>query len=71
VRQRRCFLDNGVVGGSITALGAASVPVADAWTPTVAAVPCMVPSASSSLNAFTGLPGPGRALLRGSVVNHP
>ena len=70
-QQRRCFLDNGNIGGAITASGAPSAPVGDVWTPTVAAVPCLAPSTLPALNNVSGLPGPGRVLLRGTAVDHP
>jgi hypothetical protein len=60
-RARQCFLDNGIVGMSITAFGAADPPAGGAFTPTLAGVFCDGPAGVSFVDGVRGLPGPGRA----------
>ncbi len=54
---RPCFLDNGIVGGSIIAQGSASVPSGGVASPTMASVSCVAPSGSVPVNSVIGLPG--------------
>lgn len=62
--DRPCFLDNGVVGGEVTAIGKASPPNSSGVShPTFAATFCIPPVAASSINAAAGLPGLGRIQL--------
>jgi hypothetical protein len=61
-RAQECFLDNGIVGMSIQAFGAADPPAGATFTPTLAGVFCNAPSASFE-NDVRGLPGPGRVTL--------
>lgn len=58
--NRPCYLDNGVVGGSVTAIGMADPPQAGVSDPTFAALYCIPPVAQASINAATGIPGLGR-----------
>jgi hypothetical protein len=58
-KLRECFTDNGIIGNSINATGAASVPVNDASDPTLASLFCVGPSSAAFLNA-EGRPGPAR-----------
>jgi hypothetical protein len=64
--RRSCFL-----AGAIVAAGAADPPVADVSEPALAAVFCVPPTNSPSMNAFAGLPGPGRLLTRGTAISRP
>lgn len=64
-RPRECFLDNGLVGGSVVATGAADPPVMENSMPTLASVFCVGPTSSGVVNDTVGLPGAGRLTLRG------
>jgi len=70
-KQRECFLDNGQVGNTDDATGQAVVPVNDASDPTLAALFCIGPTASSAVNAAAGLPGLGRLELMGHAQGTP
>ena len=68
VSLRECFLDNGVLGNTLQAVGAPSTPVNDVSNPLLAAIFCVAPTtASPSVNAAAGLPGPSRLNLRGNA----
>src|SRR5262249_50043946 len=58
-RFRDCF-DNGTVGETITASGQADPPVNHQSNPRLAAMFCVGPTTSSSVNSAAGLPGLGR-----------
>ncbi len=61
--QRLCYLDNGVVGGSVSAFGMADIPDANGEAdPTFAALFC-VGRTNAAVNAAAGLPGLGRIEL--------
>lgn len=61
---RPCFLDNGLVGGSVTAIGKADPPDKNGLSnPTFAALFCVPPVAASAINAAAGIPGLGRIEL--------
>jgi hypothetical protein len=63
-QQRPCYLDNGAVGGSVTAIGMADPPDANGESdPTFAALFCVGSVAQSSINTTAGLPGLGRIQL--------
>jgi len=66
-----CFEDNGVVGATISATGAADLPVNDASSPTLASVFCVAPVAAAAINTATGLPGAGRVTLKGLAGGFP
>ncbi|MBI3770796.1 MAG: hypothetical protein HY271_20195 [Deltaproteobacteria bacterium] len=66
-KNRPCFLDNGNIGGSVTATGAAEVPVNGTSHPKLAAFFCVAPTSSGSVNAAAGLPGLGRLQLDGTA----
>ena len=70
-RFRDCFLDNGVVGGTVNATGVAQAPVHDVSNPTLAALFCIGPTTSGSVNGAAGLPGLGRLELPGIAVGRP
>jgi hypothetical protein len=63
-RLRPCSLDNGLVGGSVTAKGRADPPDQNGVSnPTFAALFCIPPVAQASINTAGGLPGLGRIEL--------
>lgn len=64
---RPCYVDNGQVGGTVTATGAASVPVNKISTPTMATLFCIPPTSASAVNSTAGLPGLGRLTLPGTA----
>jgi len=68
---RECFLDNGDIGGQLSAAGAPSVPVNSVSTPLLASIFCIAPTVSDSVNAVSGLPGPARLTLRGTATARP
>ncbi len=59
---RLCYLDNGVVGGSVSAFGMADPPTNGEADPTFAALFC-VGKTNAAVNAAAGLPGLGRIEL--------
>ena len=61
--QRPCYLDNGKIGGSVTAIGMADPPVNGTAHPTFASLFCVGNVAQPSVNAAAGLPGLGRVQL--------
>ncbi len=62
-QNRPCYLDNGTVGGSVTAIGMADPPDANGESdPTFAALFC-VGKTNAAVNAAAGLPGLGRIQL--------
>jgi hypothetical protein len=73
--NRYCFLTGGLTGvngtNTLTAVGMADPPVNDSSTPTLGAVFCVGPTGSSSVNAVSGLPGPGRATIQGTALGLP
>ncbi len=69
-RFRDCF-DNGVVNETVTATGVQSAPVNDQADPTLAALFCIGPTSSSSVNSAAGLPGLGRLELGGHAQGLP
>jgi hypothetical protein len=69
--SRECYPDsNGAVGGSVSATGAASAPVADTSTPTLASLFCVGP-VGAAVNSAAGLPGLGRLTLTGTARGLP
>jgi hypothetical protein len=60
---RPCFLDNGQIGGSVSAFGKADVPVGGVSHPTLSSLFCIGPTTSPSVNTAAGLPGLGRLSL--------
>jgi hypothetical protein len=78
--QRSCFLTgggsfqpSGLDDGTDTliAVGMADLPMNDVSVPTLAAIFCVSPTGSSSVNAVAGLPGPGRVTIRGTATGLP
>lgn len=62
--NRPCYLDNGVIGGSVSAVGMADPPDANGRAePTFAALFCIPPVAQAAINLAGGLPGLGRIEL--------
>jgi hypothetical protein len=70
-RARDCFVDNGTIGNSIQADGAADVPVNDMSEPILASVFCIGPTGQGSINNAAGLPGAGRVTLKGFARGLP
>lgn len=70
-KNRPCFLDNGDIGGSVSAIGVADPPVAGVAHPTLAALFCIGPTSSSAVNTAAGLPGLGRTQLTGTALEIP
>ena len=60
---RDCFLDNGVLGASVTVTGTSYPGCGDTGTGTVGALFCIPPTSAGSVNAVSGLPGLGRVTL--------
>src|SRR4029453_4469438 len=56
---RPCYLDNGAIGGSVSAVGTADPPNDGVAHPTFAALFC-VGKTNAAVNAAAGLPGLGR-----------
>ncbi len=72
LKRRPCFLDNGVVGGSVTAVGAADPPDENGVSnPTLATLFCIGPTSSSAVNAAGGIPGLARLQLGGTATQIP
>ncbi len=57
--------------GTLVAPGLADPPVADAFTPRLAAVGCAGPSTSAAVNNVLGLPGPVREITRAAATFRP
>jgi hypothetical protein len=70
-KTRDCYLDNGVVGGTVTASGVVDAPTNDEADPTIAAMFCIAPTSTSSVNSAAGLPGLGRLELPGHAKGLP
>jgi hypothetical protein len=69
--NRDCFLDNGVLGGTVVATGLADPPTNDQSDPTLAALFCIGPTSSGAVNGAAGLPGLGRLELPGHAQGLP
>jgi hypothetical protein len=68
---RSCFdNDNGAIGDTVTATGHADTPVNHASNPTLAALFCVGPTSSGSVNGAAGLPGLGRLVLTGHATDN-
>ncbi len=65
-RNRPCYPDNGVIGGSVSATGFPSPFFDDFAFPGLAGLFCVGPTSSAALNVSAGLPGLGR--LRDQVA---
>jgi len=55
----------------VNATGVAQAPVHDTSNPTLAALFCIGPTTSGSVNGAAGLPGLGRLELPGIAVGRP
>jgi hypothetical protein len=60
---RDCFLDNGVIGGTVTVTGLPYPSCGGTGTGTVGALFCVPPTSAGAVNAVGGLPGLGRITL--------
>ena len=70
-RQRACFLNNGLLGGSDSVTGVADATCGSAAHPTVGAFFCVPPVGSIPMNFATGLPGLGRVRVPLTAVLRP
>ncbi len=68
-RFRDCF-DNGTLGETVKATGQPDPPVAHMSDPKLAAMFCIGPTTSASVNNAAGLPGLGRLELTGHAVDN-
>ncbi|HEY2386094.1 MAG TPA: hypothetical protein VGK30_03970 [Candidatus Binatia bacterium] len=68
-RFRDCF-DNGTLGETVTSTGQADPPSGHQSDPTLAAMFCVGPTSSASVNSAAGLPGLGRLELQGHSVDN-
>ncbi|HEY2387154.1 MAG TPA: hypothetical protein VGK30_09345 [Candidatus Binatia bacterium] len=68
-RFRDCF-DNGVLGETVSSSGQADPPSGHQSDPTLAALFCVGPTSSASVNSAAGLPGLGRLELQGHSVDN-
>jgi hypothetical protein len=66
---RDCF-DSGNIGESVVASGHVDVPVNHQSDPTLAALFCIGPTTSGSVNAAAGIPGLGRLELKGHAADN-
>jgi hypothetical protein len=62
-KNRDCFTDNGVLTGSVVASGLPYPSCGGVGSGTVAALFCIPPTSSGSINSVSGLPGLGRISL--------
>jgi hypothetical protein len=65
---RPCYLDEGVIGGSVAVDGVADSPVGNTAQPTLGALFCVRPTTSAVVNIVAGLPGLGRLTLPGTIT---
>jgi hypothetical protein len=70
-QQRPCFVDNGIIGQSVSVSGNADVPCGNTANPTVGTFFCVAPVGSTAVNAAGGLPALGRVRIPGTVVVSP
>lgn len=68
-RFRECF-DTGTIGDTVTASGKVDKPNNHASNPTLAALFCVGPTASGSVNSAAGLPGLGRLEIGGHSADN-
>ena len=66
-----CFLDNGILGGSIVGEGAADPPVGGVASPTLAHVFCEEATSTAWVNNGAGVPGPARLELTETMTLIP
>lgn len=66
---RRCFLDNGVLGASVSIVGESTAPAGGHASPTtLGGLFCIPPLPGSASNANAGLPGLGRTRVAGGLA---
>jgi hypothetical protein len=68
--NRDCFLDNGVLGGTVVSTGLADPPVGHQSDPILASLFCVGPTSSGAVNSAAGLPGLGRLELTGHATDN-
>ncbi len=67
-KPRKCFPDNGVLGGSVSVSGHADAPCAGTYsTPSFSSLFCLSPSGSGAFNAAAGEPGLVSQVLPGKL----
>lgn len=72
VRQRACYLDHGVLGGSVSVDAQATAPVGGVAEPTdLGSLACIGPSRDGFFNAVNGLPGLARTHQPGRLIFDP
>ncbi len=65
----KCYLDLGVVGGTVSVTGIATPPAGNTSDPTaLGALTCVAPAESSSVNSVGGFPGLARYYYPGSAT---
>jgi hypothetical protein len=69
--RRRCFTDNGMIGGTVLVAGEADPACRAQAAPTLGALFCVPPTGSRSVNAMAGLPGLARLTLPAITVFDP
>lgn len=70
-RNRPCFVDNGVLGNTVSVAGAPDAPCGGVSNPTIGAFFCVAPTGAAAVNAAGGLPALGRVAIPGTVVVNP
>ena len=69
---RKCYLDNGLLGGQVSVTGAPDPPCAGTYAaPSLGSLFCIAPTGSTAANAAAGLPGLGRLKLPVKVIMNP
>ena len=72
VKNRECFADNGVLGGSVSVNGNADPPCKGTYsTPRFSSLFCLAPSGASAFNTAAGEPGLVRQILPGKLILTP
>jgi len=70
-RYRPCFMDQGVIGNTVTVTGSPDPVCSGLSKPTVGTFFCVAPTGSTAVNAAGGLPALGRVRIPGTVVVNP
>ena len=66
---RKCYLDQGAIGGSISVTGVATPPVGNTSDPTsLGVLSCLAPTAALSVNSVGGFPGLARGFYPGRMT---
>ncbi|MCC6849397.1 MAG: hypothetical protein IT294_12930 [Deltaproteobacteria bacterium] len=70
-RKRPCFMDQGVIGNTVTVSGTPDPICGGVSKPTVGTFFCVAPTGSTAINAAGGLPALGRVRIPGTVAVNP